>query len=77
MFIDENINETKNLDFLSIPVQIRGRIKVNCEKNRDDSYLGGEIYFDKLKQVMMDWNLNPNIELGEMVEIKKSEFEIF
>ncbi len=75
MFIDENINGTKNLEFLQIPENIRGRIRVNCEKNRDDSYLGGEIYFDKLRQVMMDWSLNTN-EVG-IIKEKKNEFDIF
>jgi len=76
IFVDENTRDTKDMDFLSIPVEIRGQITVKCEKNRDDSYMGGSIYFDKLKQTMVDWNLNPNFKT-EMVEIKNEKFEIF
>jgi replicative DNA helicase len=52
---DEYLNENKNLDWNDIPESRRGKISVSCEKNRDDSYMGGDIYFDKLKQTMTNW----------------------
>jgi len=55
---DEYLADNKNLDFMQIPEDRRGKITVSCEKNRDDSYLGGYIYFDKLKQTMTDWTIS-------------------
>jgi len=53
---DEYLTENKNLDWKDIPESRRGKITVSCEKNRDDSYIGGDIYFDKLRQVMTNWH---------------------
>jgi len=53
---DEYLTENKNLDWHDIPESRRGKITVSCEKNRDDSYKGGDIYFDKLKQTMTNWS---------------------
>jgi replicative DNA helicase len=66
IFTDEYIIENKNLDFMQIPEERRGKISVNCEKNRDDSYLGGTIYFDKLKQTMTDWSILNNQQETEI-----------
>jgi len=74
MFIDEFVKENKDLEFMQIEKDKRGRILVTCEKNRDDTYMGGTIYFDKLRQTMTDWSFGNS----EMVEIPKQEkFNIF
>jgi replicative DNA helicase len=66
IFTDEYLNDNKNLDFMQIPEDRRGKITVSCEKNRDDSYLGGSIYFDKLKQTMTDWSIINNQQETEI-----------
>lgn len=68
IFTDEFQKEFKDVEFNKIPHDKRGRIKVSCEKNRDDSYMGGEIYFDKLSQTMIDWNFG-NLEQSNEIDI--------
>lgn len=59
---DEYLADNKNLEWYQIPLDRRGKILVSCEKNRDDSYLGGYIYFNKIAQTMTDWTLQTQEE---------------
>lgn len=59
LFSDPYAKENKNIEFRDVPFDRQGKIEVECVKNRDDSYIGGTIYFDKYKQIMMNWNDKP------------------
>jgi len=74
LFLDEHVKDNRDLEFNEIPPDRRGKITVTCEKNRDDSYMGGTIYFDKLRQTMMEWSLKPITDYSTTLSYNKDIF---
>jgi hypothetical protein len=77
---DENAKENDGKKFLEIGEEIRGKLTLIDGKSRFDDTDSITLYYDKLRQVMKDWNEpRPGEFINEYQEQpkKKDNFDLF
>lgn len=81
LMYDENSKDNDGKKFLDIDELIRGKLTLIDGKSRFDDTDNQNLYYDKIKQVMKDWNdrdvVNSDYKSFNTAPPKEKEFDIF